>query len=38
MTIHEAIRSQWEIVKDRPLREKLSYFWSYYFFIILFRN
>ena len=30
MTIHEAIRSQWEIVKDRPLREKLSYFWSYY--------
>lgn len=30
MTIREAIRSQWEIVKDRPLREKLSYFWSYY--------
>ncbi len=30
MTIRESIRAQWETVKTRTAKEKLSYFWEYY--------
>lgn len=30
MTIREAQKKQWESIKDRGLREKLSFFWEYY--------
>lgn len=30
MTIRESIRAQWEAVKNRSAKEKLSYFWEYY--------
>ncbi len=30
MTIRESIRAQWETVKNRTAKEKLSYFWEYY--------
>lgn len=30
MTIRETIRAQWETIKNRSAKEKLSYFWEYY--------
>ena len=30
MTIRESIRAQWEAVKNRSTKEKISYFWEYY--------
>ena len=30
MTIRETIREQWKAMKDKPFKEKLSYFWDYY--------
>lgn len=30
MTIRESIRSQWETIKNRSAKEKLSYLWDYY--------
>ena len=30
MTIRETIREQWKSMKERPFKEKLSYFWDYY--------
>ena len=30
MTIQESIRAQWEAVRNRSVKEKLSYFWEYY--------
>ena len=30
MTIREAVKEQWKSIKNRSLKEKLSYFWDYY--------
>ena len=30
MTIRETIHAQWKAMKDKPFKEKLSYFWDYY--------
>jgi hypothetical protein len=30
MTIRETIHAQWKAMKDRPFKEKLSFFWDYY--------
>lgn len=30
MTIRESIKAQWETVKNRSAKEKISYFWEYY--------
>lgn len=32
MTIRESIRSQWEIIKNKSVKEKVAYFWDYYGF------
>lgn len=30
MTIRESIKEQWKSIKNRSLKEKISYFWDYY--------
>lgn len=30
MTIRESVKEQWKSIKNRSLREKVSYFWDYY--------